>query len=156
MYRWLLFVLVLHAVPAAAQPTISLHCARGVADYPDAEMSISERSEHVVNVVFVGFRPSRGRAEWSVRECLSTAAKLDGSRNIVASLWYRERGQRLQEPLEPFGPSRRLVYHASSKQLVVERERIPHSLSLAYSLGSCVGSSSGASGGSCWSPTGTR
>ena len=118
---------------------------------------MSEGREHVVNVVFVGFRPSRGRAEWSVRDCLSTAAKLDGSRNIVASLWYRERGQRLQEPLEPFGPSRRLVYHASSKQLVVERERItPYSLSLDYSLGPCLGSSSGASGGSCWSATGTR
>lgn len=154
MYRWLLFVLVLHAVPAAAQPTVSLHCARGDPDYPDAEMRISERSEHVVNLVFVGFRPSRGRAEWSLRECLSTAAKLDGSRNIVALLWYRERGQRLQEPLEPFGPSRRLVYRASSKQMVVERERMLHSLSLAYSLGSC--SSSGASGGSCWSSTGTR
>jgi len=140
MYRWLLLVLVLHAVPAAAQPAISLHCARGVPDHPDAEMSISERSEHVVNIVFVGFRPSRGRAEWSVRDCLSTAAKLDGSRNIVASLWYRERGQRLQEPLEPFGPSRRLVYHASSKQLVVERERVLYSLSLAYSLGSSFSS----------------
>lgn len=156
MYRWLLFALVLHAVQAAAQPTISLYCARGVPDYPDAEMSISERSEHVVNVVFVGFRPSRGRAEWSVRDCLSTAAKLDGSRNIVASLWYRERGQRLQEPLEPFGPSRRLVYHASTKRLVVERERNPHSLILAYSLGSSLCSPSAASGGSCRSSTGTR
>ena len=94
MVRWLLLVLVLHAVPAAAQPTISLHCARGVPDYPDAEMSMSEGREHVVNVVFVGFRPSRGRAEWSVRDCLSTAAKLEGSRNIVASLWYRERAGR--------------------------------------------------------------
>jgi hypothetical protein len=156
MYRWLFFGLVLHAVPAAAQPTISLYCARGVPDYPDAEMSISERNEHVVNVVFVGFRPSRGRAQWSVRDCLSTAAKLDGSRNIVVSLWYRERGQRQQEPLEPFGPSRRLVYRASSKQVVVERERMPHSLILAYSLGSCPGSSSAASGGSCWPSTGTR
>ena len=136
MYRWLLLVLVLHAAPATAQPTISLHCARGVADYPDAEMSINGRSEHVVNVVFVGFRPSRGRLEWSLRDCLSTAAKLDGSRNIVALSWYRERGQRVSEPLEPFGESRRLIYQAATKQLVVERERKLYSLSLAYSLGS--------------------
>src|SRR5687767_4242027 len=136
MYRWLLFALVLHTASAAAQPAIPLHCARGVPDYPDAEMGISGRSEHILNVVFVGFRPSRGRAEWSLRDCLSTAAKLDGSRNIVAFLWYRERGQRSQEPLEPFGPARRLVYHASSKQLVVERERKVYALSLAYSLGS--------------------
>jgi hypothetical protein len=139
MYRWLFFALVLHAASAAAQPTIPLHCARGVPDYPDAEMSISGGSEHVVNIVFVGFRPSRGRAEWSVRDCLNTAAKLDGSRNIIAFLWFRERGQRLEESLEPFGPSRRLVYHAASRQLMVERERTkPYSLTLAYSLGSSL------------------
>lgn len=148
MLRWLLLCLALHAVPAAAQQTVSLHCARGVPDYPDAEMSISGRSEHVVNVVFVGFRPSRGRAEWSLRDCLNTAAKLDGSRNIVAFLWYRERGHRAQEAIEPFGSARNLVYHASSRQLVVERERALYSLSLAYSLGSSL--SSGAS------PIGTR
>jgi hypothetical protein len=141
MLRWLLVCLALHAVPVAAQQSVSLHCARGVPDYPDAEMSISGQSEHVVNVVFVGFRPSRSRAEWSLRDCLSTAAKLDGSRNIVAFLWYRDRGQRAQEVIEPFGPARRLVYHASSKQLVVERERVLYSLSLAYSLGSGSGSS---------------
>jgi hypothetical protein len=136
MCRWLLLALALHAAPAAAQPTVSLHCARGVADYPDAEMSINRQSEHVVNVVFVGFRPSRGRLEWSLRDCLSTAAKLDGSRNIVALSWYRERGQRVAEPLEPFGESRRLIYQATTKQLVVERERKLYSLSLAHSLGS--------------------
>jgi hypothetical protein len=149
MHRWLLLGLVLHAVTAAAEPTVSLHCARGDPNYPDAEMHISERSEHVVNLVFVGFRPSRGRAEWSLRDCLSTAAKLDGSRNIVALLWYRERGQRRQEALEPFGPSRRLVYQASSKQMVVERERVLYSLSLAYSLGS-------SSAGPSFSAVGTR
>src|SRR5262245_59683300 len=114
MFRWLLLLLALHAVPAAAQPTIALHCARGTPDYPDAELSMGERNEHIVNVVFVGFKPNRGRAEWSLRDCLGTAAKLDGSRNIVAFLWYRERGQSLQQPIEPFGPSRRLVYRAAS------------------------------------------
>src|SRR5262245_54793985 len=146
MSRWLLLVLALHAVPAAAQPTIALHCARGTPDYPDVEMTISERREHVVNVVFVGFRPLRGRAEWSLRDCLSTAAKLDGSRDIVAHLWYRERGQRQQEALEPFGAARRLAYQAASRQLIVQRERAPYTLSLAYSLGSSAGPSFSAVG----------
>jgi|KBSSwiStaDraftv2_1062776.scaffolds.fasta_scaffold2239665_2 hypothetical protein len=149
MYRWLLLALALHAIPATAQPTVSLYCARGAADYPDAEMSISGASDHVVNVVFVGFRPSRGRAEWSLRDCLSTAAKLDGSRNIVAALWYRDRDRRALEVIEPFGPARRLVYRASSKQLVVEREQALYSLNLTYSLGSSVS-------GSSFSPVGTR
>lgn len=140
MVRSLLLLLALHAAPVAAQQTVSLHCARGVPDYPDAEMSLSARSEHLVNVVFVGFRPSRARAEWSLRDCLGTAAKLDGSRNIVAILWYRERGQQARELIEPFGPARRLVYQASSRQLVLERERPTYSLSLSYSLGSSFSS----------------
>src|SRR5262245_34714228 len=140
MFRWLLVLLVLHAVLAAAQPATALHCARGTPDYPDAEMRFGERRGHAVHIVYVGFRPSRGRAEWSVRDCLNTAAKLDGSRDIVAFLWYREKGQRQQQPIEPFGASSRLVYKASSKRLVVEREQGLTSLSLAYSLGSSFSS----------------
>ena len=82
--------LALCASSAAADP-ISLYCARGVADYPDAEVTLSTSGKHVLNVTYVGYRPSRARAEWSLRDCLNTAMKLDASRGVVASLWYRER-----------------------------------------------------------------
>jgi hypothetical protein len=145
MLRWVFLAIALCPLPAAAQAPLSLYCARGAGEYPDAEMTFHPEGSHVVDVVFVGYRPSRARAEWSLRDCLNTAAKLDGSRNIVALLWYRERGQRLQSPLEPFGPSRRLVYHAATKQVAVERPRPFDALSLANSLGS-----------SSFSPPGTR
>ena len=77
--------------PLASADPIALYCARGVPDYPDAEMRLNVGGRHVVRVTYVGFHPSRTRAEWSLRDCLNTAVKLDGSRDIVVSLWYRER-----------------------------------------------------------------
>lgn len=78
------------ASTASADP-IALYCARGVPDYPDAEMRLNVGGQHLVRVTYVGFRPTRTRAEWSLRDCLNTAIKLDSSRDIVVSLWYRER-----------------------------------------------------------------
>jgi hypothetical protein len=96
---------------AAQEAPVNLWCARGTPDYPDARMTLSARGSHALDVEFVGYRPSRGRADWSLRDCLHTASRLDGSRDIVASLWYR--GERLapRERLEPHA----LVYRASSR-----------------------------------------
>jgi hypothetical protein len=94
---------------AAADP-IALYCARGVPDYPDAEMRLNVGGRHVVHVTYVGFQPSRTRAEWSLRDCLNTAIKLDSSRDIQVSLWYRARHSReVQELMK-----KRLVYRAAS------------------------------------------
>ena len=103
-------VLIGFPCAAAAEP-VNLWCARGTPDYPDAHMTLSARGSHVVDVEFVGFRPSRGRADWSLRDCLYTATRLDGARDIAAWLWYR--GERLgpREPLQPHA----LVYRAATK-----------------------------------------
>ena len=90
MSRIWALALCLIARVASADP-IALYCARGVPDYPDAEMHLNVGGRNVVRVTYVGFRPSRTRAEWSLRDCLNTAIKLDSSRDIVVSLWYRER-----------------------------------------------------------------
>jgi hypothetical protein len=86
---WAIALCAIAPLTSRGEP-ISLHCARGVPDYPRAEMTLSTQSSHVVDVTFVGYRPSRVRAEWSLRDCLNTAMKLDGSRPIVGSLWYRD------------------------------------------------------------------
>jgi len=77
--------------PRPAEERVSLYCARGAGEYPDAELTLSASGPHVMNMVYVAYRPSRGRADWTVRDCLRTAGKLDRSRQIVASLWVRER-----------------------------------------------------------------
>ena len=111
MARWLLFLCV---APVMAAEPVPLHCARGPGDYPDAAMMLNERGAHVVNVTFVGYRPTRSRADWSLRDCLGTASKLDGTRDIDAHLWYRERGADSAQPLEPGA----LVYKAASRRVV--------------------------------------
>jgi hypothetical protein len=117
------FLAALQFPAQASDPRVALYCARGVPDYPDAELTLNIHGSHVVDVTFVEFRPSRVRADWSLRDCLSTAAKLDGSRDIVARLWYRSdryvRG--VEEPLHPHGTSATLVYKAARKTVVVEK-----------------------------------
>jgi hypothetical protein len=115
MLRAALCALLVSVPCAAAEPPVNLWCARGTPDYPDAAMTLKAHGSHIVDVIFVGFRPSRGRADWSLRDCLSTAMKLDGSRDIVARLWYRDRERR--NPLEPLVPHG-LVYKASSRTFV--------------------------------------
>ncbi len=100
---------------------VALYCARGAADYPDAELTLTASGPYAIDVVYVGYRPSRSRARWTLRDCASTAMKLDSSRRIVASLWYRERGrgsprelilQCLTEPLQSMpiaGPARPIM-----------------------------------------------
>ena len=115
----LLLALALLAAPCAAQEHFSLYCGRGTADYPDAELTLSPTGSHVVRVVFVGYRPSRGRADWSLRDCLNTAARYAGTKDIVASLWYRERDDRQpREPLAPYGAT----YRASSRTIIVHQK----------------------------------
>ena len=117
MLRAVVFALVVSNAHAR-EPAVNLWCARGVPDYPDAAMTLSAQGSHVVNVVFVGYRPSRARADWSLRDCLYTASRLDGSRDIVAWLWYREREP--YSPREPLQPHA-LVYRASSRTVVAQQ-----------------------------------
>jgi hypothetical protein len=97
------FMLAILAAPSMAAEPVALHCARSTGEFPDAQMTFNERGTHVVHVTFVGYRPSRSRAHWSLRDCLSTASKLDASRKIEARLWYRERG--VEAPVEPLEPA---------------------------------------------------
>ena len=112
--RIALAAFLLSVLPAFAAEPVPLHCARGAGEYPDAAIELKERGAHVVNVTFVGHRPTRSRADWSLRDCLFTATKLDGTRDIDAHLWYRERGgDARRQPLEP-----ELSYKAVSRKVV--------------------------------------
>lgn len=109
---------------STAQEVVALHCARGnVSDYPDAQLTLGARGPRVVHVTFVGFRPSPGRAEWSLRDCLRTAVKFDDSQDIVAKLWYREPQLRSrEEPLPLHGASTKLMYSAATKKIVLRSQ----------------------------------
>src|SRR5262245_22998688 len=114
----LFLALALVALSCGAQERIPLYCARGVADYPDVRLTLRASGSHAVDVVYVGYRPSRPRADWSLRDCLATAAKIDASRDIVATLWYSDpEAHYRREPLQPHGA----VYQAASRKVVTVR-----------------------------------
>ena len=116
--KCILAAFALLAAPCAAQDHFSLYCGRGTPDYPDADLTLSASGSHEVHVVFVGVRPSPVRADWSLRDCLNTAARFAGSRDMVASLWYRDRDIRHQrEPMPPYGAT----YKAASRTVVLQR-----------------------------------
>jgi hypothetical protein len=119
-----LVVTALHAPSNAAEPPITLYCARDVPGFPDAEIRLNVHGSHVVNVIFMGVRPSRAQADRALRDCLNTAIKLDGSRDILTSLWHRDRERGSSsgdELLQPYGPLTNLVYKASSKTVVLQK-----------------------------------
>jgi len=112
--RIALAALLLVSLPVVAAEPVPLHCARAAGDYPDAAIELNPRGAHVVNVTFVGQRPTRSRAEWSLRDCLFTATKLDHTRDIEAHVWYRaSRSDARRQPLEP-----ELSYKAISRKVV--------------------------------------
>lgn len=125
---WVLGLLAIvgKASHADAQGTVALHCARGaVTDYPDARLVLESAGSRVVHVTFVGYRPSRVRADWSLRDCLRTAAKYDDSRDIVAKLWYREPLLRSpREPLKLYDGGKKLMFSASSGRIVLRAEQV--------------------------------
>ena len=120
-----LLAIIGKATHADAQESVALHCARGnVTHYPDARLVLGGAGSRVVHVTFVGYRPSRGRADWSLRDCLRTAAKYDDSRDIVAKLWYREPQLRSpQEPLKLYEGDKKLIFSATSGRIVLRGEQ---------------------------------
>lgn len=105
---------------AFADPGVKLYCAREVAGFADAEMHLRERGPHTVEVTFAGVLPSQQPLDWALRDCLSTAVKLDGLQDIVVLAWYRTRSGVL-EPVEPYAGQAQLVYQASRKAVTFRR-----------------------------------
>ena len=124
---WVLGLLAVvgKASHADGQESVALHCARGnVSDYPDARLVMGGAGSRIVHVTFVGYRPSRVRADWSLRDCLRTAAKYDDTRDIVAKLWYREpQLQSPREPLKVYEGDRKLMFSAASGRIVLRADQ---------------------------------
>ena len=118
-------VTVALSAPALSdERTVKLYCARDVAGFLDSEMTLSPHGPHFVRVTFVRVYPSNGQADRALRDCLQTAIKLDGSRDILAAAWYRnlEPGHSNEpELLRPYGSLMQLVYRASSKTVALRK-----------------------------------
>lgn len=105
---------------AFADPGVKLYCAREVTGFADAEMHLRERGPHTVEVTFADVLPSQHPLDWALRDCLSTAVKLDGLQDIVVLAWYRTR-LGILEPIEPYAGQAQLVYQASRKAVMLKK-----------------------------------
>jgi hypothetical protein len=74
---------------AQAEGTVKLYCAVNATGFFDAEMQLREQGPNLVNVTFIRTQPSKVVVDWALRDCLKTAVKLDGSRDIVGFAWFR-------------------------------------------------------------------
>ena len=82
-------VALLLSSTAQADGTVKLYCAVNATGFFDAEMQLRERGPNLVNVTFIRTQPSKTVVDWALRDCLKTAVKLDSSRDIVGSAWFR-------------------------------------------------------------------
>ena len=80
---------------------------------------MNPRGANVVRLTF-SHPPSTRGVDWALRDCLGTAIKLDGSRDIVTSAAVGSPGSGV-EPLHPYGPSLCLSYRSSTHTVGVRK-----------------------------------
>jgi hypothetical protein len=100
--RLLGFAALLASPVAHADGAVKLYCAVNATGFFDAEMQLREEGPNFVNVTFMRTRPSKMVVDWALRDCLATAAKLNGARGIVALAWFRSLSKAGLQPLEPY------------------------------------------------------
>ena len=93
---------LLVSLAAQADDAVKLYCAVNATGFFDAEMELREGGPNLVNVTFSRTRPSKAVVDWALRDCLATAIKLNGARDIVALAWFRSLTSAALQPLEPY------------------------------------------------------
>jgi len=118
---YLFSVVILAFLPAAAaaESVVKLYCARDVASVRDAEMQLRGKPPHVVNVTFSGTLPAKIALDHALRDCLSTAIKLDASTDILVLAWHRS-GAGL-ERLNLYDDGLELFYRQARKSIGLQK-----------------------------------
>jgi hypothetical protein len=122
------FILSLVSFHASAATVTPLACtsASGIHTQAEIELVASEKIYNV-NVNFIGKRPSNKEIDRVLRDCVSAAIKLDGTKDILGSPWLRKSAKdnpRDDELLQPYPGLKYLSYEASSKSISVRELKI--------------------------------
>lgn len=104
-----------------ADSTVKLYCASGATGFADAEMQVRERGTNFVNVTFARTVPTKRTVDWALRDCLSTAIKLNATQDIVALAWYRRHSRAALEPLEAYSGDVKVFYSAQRHAVLLRR-----------------------------------
>jgi len=110
----------------AKPPSIPLHCGQsnGAVIAERQYLSAASGGGDIYNVMvtFVGKKPSNATAETTLRECITEATKKDGSKDVMATAWFRKKlnaSENDDEQLQPFGSMKFISYTATTKKVAV-------------------------------------
>ena len=112
---------------AKKPPTISLTCGQVPNIKSEAERQYLDKASgggdiYNVNLTFVSKKPSNKQIDNALRECLAVAVKKDGTKDVLASAWYRPRegtNPNLDDKISPYNGLDFLSYTAATKSIAV-------------------------------------
>ena len=84
---------------------------------------------YIVNVTFVGPKPTEVAATQALKQCLAAVMAKDMSQNILVTSWYRK--SRKSDPdldllFEPFPEHQALTYDKTKRQVLLSRPGLDH------------------------------
>lgn len=118
------------ATTTAEKTTVKLDCAKTIPEInTDVDMGPGSGETYIVNVAFIGKRPTNKQADSALRKCLVEAIKRDGTKDISASPWFRANvgANPLDDALlHPYGEFHFLAYTASTKKTELRKLQKMH------------------------------
>jgi hypothetical protein len=84
---------------------------------------------YIVNVRFVGPKPTDAEATLELKRCLAAVMDTDMSQNIIVMPWYRKSPKSdpdLDLLLEPFPEHQALIYDVAKRQVLMTRPGLDH------------------------------
>jgi len=128
-------VLAFNAMPAFAKPpTINLKCGKLLNYKVESErQDLSKVSGagdiYNINVTFIAKKPNNKQIDKILRECLAEAIKLDNTKDILATAWYRPKqgaNPNDDDNLSIYGNWKFISYTASTKSIAVHKLELKH------------------------------
>jgi hypothetical protein len=121
-------VLAFNTIPALAKPpTINLKCGKLPNHKVESERQYLSKASgggdmYNINITFIEKKADKKQIDKMLRECLAEAIKLDNSKDIVATAWFRPKqgaNSNDDENLNIYGVLKYISYTASTKSIAI-------------------------------------
>lgn len=134
--KWRAFAVIL-AVAASSPafgkkpPTRPLKCGKVPNVESEAERQYLDKASgggdiYQIFLTYIGKKPTNKQLDAALRDCLAVGIKMDGSKDILATAWYRRKrngNPNDDDQLHPYNGMKYIAYTASTKTIEI------HSLS---------------------------
>lgn len=123
------FLLVATSVQAKP-PTIPLDCGKASAAVAERQyLDAASGGGNIYNVMvtFTGKKPANPKVEAALRECIAVAIKKDGSKDVLATAWFKQRAgasDNDDDQINPFGGMKYISYTAATKTVAVHELKL--------------------------------